>query len=58
VVIDFAQAPLVGRLTIGAFAADITSGIQAASGNGTLVFGRRCDDTYAFRWSQTATQKQ
>jgi hypothetical protein len=58
VVIDFAQAPLVGRLTVGAFAADITSGIRAASGNGTLVFGRRCDDAYVFRWSQTATQEK
>jgi hypothetical protein len=58
VVIDFAQAPLVGRLTVGAFAADITSGIRAASGNGTLVFGRRCDDAYAFRWSQTAIQEK
>jgi hypothetical protein len=58
VVIDFAQAPLVGQLTVGAFATDITAGIRAASGNGTLVFGRRCDDTYVFHWSHTAAQEK
>jgi hypothetical protein len=58
VVIDFAQAPLVGSLTVGTFAADISAGIRAASGNGTLVFGRRCDEAYAFHWSQTAAQDE
>jgi hypothetical protein len=58
VVIDFAQAPLAGHLTVGAFVTDITAGIRAASGSGTLVFGRRCNDTYVFRQSQTAAQEE
>jgi hypothetical protein len=33
VVIDFVQVPLIGCLTVGAFFADISAGIRAASGN-------------------------
>ena len=58
VVIDFAHVPLVGRLTVGTFATDITAGIRAASGNGTLIFGKRCDEAYVFHWSQTAAQDE
>jgi hypothetical protein len=48
VVIDFAQIPRGGRLTLGRVDVDLTAGLRAASGASTVVVGTRCDGTYAF----------